>query len=187
LVAIFYIRYGDLENASFLTKEDGVVEYLSALFYLLGFFVSLISISRNEHVLLPILWAVLCLLFLGEETSWFQRVFHYSVPFIEQRNAQDEFNIHNLKIFEGGHLTDIMGEFDRKKLLNVLLGSQTLFQIGFFGYFVIIPLLLHISKINMLMSSIGYKKTDTSFIFYNCSCDHSVIFYRIKLFFRSQT
>ena len=165
LIAIFYIRYGDLENTSFLTKEDGLIENLSALFYLMGFFISLISISRNERILLPIVWAALCLLFLGEETSWFQRVFHYSVSFIEQRSDQGEFNLHNLKILNSSPLENLSGEFDLKILLNVLINPQILFQIGFFCYFVIIPLLLHFSKINTLMSSIGYKKTDTGFIF----------------------
>jgi hypothetical protein len=164
LVAIFYIRYGDRENVLFFTKEDGVVENLSATFYLVGFFISLISVFRKEHALLSIVWAALCLLFLGEETSWFQRYLEYSVPFVEQRSLQHEFNIHNLAIFGKYTLTDLLSEFDLKMLLNVLLSPETLFQIGFFGYFVIIPLSLYISKINTLLSNIGYKKTDTSFI-----------------------
>jgi len=184
LVAIFYIRFGNRENVFFLTKEDGAVENLSAIFYLVGFFVSLISIFRKEHVLLAIIWAALCFLFLGEETSWFQRLLGYSVPFVEQQNLQHEFNIHNLAIFGGSNLTELLAGFDLKIFLNVICSPQTLFQIGFFGYFIIIPLSLHISKINTLMSNIGYKKTDTSFILvilslialtfflrYNCSSD----------------
>ena len=159
----------------FLTREDGIVENISAIFYLVGFLVSFSSIFKNERVLLASVWAALCLLFLGEETSWFQRLLHYSVPFVEERNAQHEFNLHNLVIFTGRPLRDALGELDFNVLLNVSLEAQNLFQIGFFVYFLIIPFSLHISKINTLMSSIGYKKPDTSFIL--------VIFFIIALSF----
>jgi len=64
-VATFYIRYGDRENVMGFTAEDSAVENLSAIFYLVGFFISLISIFRKEHILLPIAWATLCLLFFS--------------------------------------------------------------------------------------------------------------------------
>ena len=36
-VTTFYIRYGDRENVLFFTKEDSLVENLSAIFYLVGY------------------------------------------------------------------------------------------------------------------------------------------------------
>ena len=55
---------------------------------------------------MAIVWLVLCVLFLGEEVSWFQRVFGYSVPAVEAINSQGEFNLHNIgngeRFLEGG-------------------------------------------------------------------------------------
>ncbi len=163
-VTTFYIRYGDRENVLFFTKEDSLVENLSAIFYLVGLLISLISIFRKKHILLAIVWAVLCLLFLGEETSWFQRQLEYSVPLVEQHSLQHEFNIHNLAMFGDYRLTDLLSGFNLKLTLNILIAPQTLFQIGFFGYFIIIPLSMYISRIDSLLSNIGSIKTDTSFI-----------------------
>jgi hypothetical protein len=155
IASVLFVWLGDPGNVYALTREDGVVENLSALFYVIGFIVSFISIFKNERKHLPIIWAVLCFIFLGEETSWFQRVFHYSVPLVEQNNAQNEFNIHNMKLFHGGNLAN----FD----LSSLLKSQNLFRLGFISYFLGIPLLLYISWFKELMSRINYKKPDSSF------------------------
>jgi len=159
---IFYIRYGDFTSA--LTKEDGIIEYLSALFYLVGFFAGLISIHKNGHILFTLLWTALCLIFLGEETSWFQRLLHYSVPFIERQNAQNEFNIHNLNIFNNTSLTLALAESDYIAFIKALLSPRSLFQIGFFCYFSVIPVFSHNKTINKSLSSLGYKKPDTGFI-----------------------
>ena len=137
----------------------------SPLFYLLGFLISSLSILKNKNNQLAILLVGLCILFLGEETSWMQRAFSYSVPAIEAINAQSEFNIHNLKIFGDSRLSDLLSGLDYIKLLKIFLNPQVLFQIGFGAYFVIIPVLLRISRFNIFMSSIGYQKTDTSFIY----------------------
>ena len=71
-----------------LTKEDGLVENLFALWYLAGFLLCVVTVWRAKRKTFPAIWLVLCLLFLGEETIWFQRVFDYSVLAVETRNAQ---------------------------------------------------------------------------------------------------
>ena len=126
---------------------------------MIGFIVCFIAIFKVERILLPIFWAILCIVFLGEETSWFQRLFHYSVPEVEQINVQNEFNLHNLKMFHGGSLTksDIG--------LSDFFTSQNLFRFGFFGYFLAIPLLMYIPKCKGLLLKAGYKKPDTGFTF----------------------
>ena len=150
--------FGDVDVMAVLTKEDGVVEILSAVFYFLSFLISCIAISRNKPTFLPILWAVLSFLFLGEETSWFQRVFNYSVPAIEAVNAQHEFNLHNLTIFQGGALTDSSIEF------STFLKSQNLFRLGFFGYFLVIPSFLYfLPSYKALVTAIGYRQPQPVF------------------------
>ena len=157
IFSILFIWFGEADNVSVLIKEDGVVENLSAIFYMAGFIVCLISIFKVERKLLPIIWAVLCFVFLGEETSWFQRIFHYSVPEVEKINVQNEFNFHNLIIFHGGHLTSpSIG-------LSDFIKAQNLFRFGFFSYFLATPLMMYIPIFKRLMSKVGYNKPDTGF------------------------
>lgn len=163
LIAVFYIRYENTEVAHFLTEEDGLIENLSAIFYLTGFFVSVISIFRNQSILFPVICAVSCFFLFGEETSWLQRLFDYHISFIENQNQQQEINLHNLYAVTGGHLTDISTGFELNTVLNILKDSQTLFQIAFFCYFIILPFSLSIPKINTLVLDAGYKKTDIGF------------------------
>ena len=95
--------------------------------------------------------------FIGEETSWGQRFFHYSVPAVEQMSAQNEFNLHNLEIFQGGHLTNpSIG-------LSAFLKSQNLFRLGFFSYFLVIPVMMYIPIFKELMSKVGYTMPDKGF------------------------
>ena len=137
--------------------EDGLFENLTALFYFIGFIVGIVAVFRTRPSILLILWTVLCLLFLGEETSWFQRAFDYSVPAVEKINTQNEFNLHNLNLLQRGSLTKSTAES------YYLFQSQNIFRIGFFGYFLIFPLLHYIPIANKLLQKIGYKKPDTFF------------------------
>lgn len=105
------------------------------------------NLIKRKRNFFSIVWVVLLILFLGEETSWFQRIFNYSVPSIEGMNAQEEFNFHNLDIFQGGSLLDSDAGW------RTLLKSQNLFRLGFFGYFLFLPLLLYIDR---------FKKSHTS-------------------------
>ncbi len=157
LASILYIWLGNAEHVSDLTREDGIIESLSAMFYLAGLLISIAAVCKSNSKILPILWVILCFIFLGEETSWFQRIFHYSVSEVEQINEQKEFNLHNLPIFQGGNLSDSSIE------LSDFLKSQNLFRLGFFGYFLAIPLLIYIPKFKKLISKIAYKKPDTAF------------------------
>ena len=154
-----YVWFGEPSTINILAKEDGVVEYLSVIFYMVGLMVCLIALFKSEHKFLPLVWAILCFIFIGEETSWFQRLFDYSVPWVEQMNEQKEFNLHNLNIFQSGKLSGSSIE------LSDFLEAQNLFRLGFFGYFIGIPLLLHIPIFRRFLLKLGYKKPDTRFIF----------------------
>ena len=156
--ATVYVWFGERSTIDILTREDGIVEYLSVIFYLVALIVCFIALFKNDRRILPLVWAILCFMFIGEETSWFQRLFQYSVPWVEQANVQKEFNLHNLHIFQSGKLTSSSIE------LSDFLEAQNLFRIGFFGYFIVLPFFLHIPISRRFLLKIGYKKPDTHFM-----------------------
>jgi hypothetical protein len=166
LSSLWLVWRGDPESVISYTDEDGLVENLTAIFYLIGFLICLLSIKQNRIVYLAIIWAFLCFLFLGEETSWFQRIFHYSVPSVEQINDQHEFNIHNLEILKRNSAREVIKDgFNINNLIKLLSSPQMIFQMGYFSYFLIFPFVNQSSTINALKAYIGYKKPDTGFIF----------------------
>jgi hypothetical protein len=103
---LLFVFFGEFDTLYRLTLEDGIFESATALFYAVGMIVAALAVFRRQKKLLPVVWAVLCLFFLGEETSWFQRQLNFSVPSVEEINVQGEFNLHNLNVFHGGKLTE---------------------------------------------------------------------------------
>jgi len=97
------------------TVEDGPIEWATALLFLvsgIGFFLVMKRSrflsekgSRSAYAF-TLAWALLMVIFFGEEISWGQRVFGFSTPeSLEQINVQQEFNVHNIAIvneFLGG-------------------------------------------------------------------------------------
>ena len=87
-----------------IVKEDGIVEYSTALFLLSSAFISLydffkikIKFSVNNFGL--IFTALILFFGFGEELSWGQRIFNIeSSSFFNKNNLQGETNIHNLMI-----------------------------------------------------------------------------------------
>tara|TARA_R110002050_G_scaffold265524_1_gene406661 strand:+ start:365 stop:1075 length:711 start_codon:yes stop_codon:yes gene_type:complete len=162
LVWLSFLRLGDLSYVLKISKEDGHVEYTTALFFLIGFIVGVYSIYLRKKlsapIVIPAIWTILCFLFLGEETSWFQRIFNYSIYAVELVSHQGEFNLHNLGVFnEGGFIAD--GKINRMSITERLISSQNIFRMGFFGYFLIIPILWFMSnKIEAILSRMGYIK-----------------------------
>lgn len=155
---MLFIWLAEPDFVSRLTREDGEIENLTAFLYLCALIICLMTFLKDRKFYLALIWVFLCFIFLGEETSWFQRLFNYSVPAVEGINAQDEFNIHNLEVFQGG---GILGDsFSFKSLLK----SQNLFRLGFFGYFLILPLLSFVPKIKSILDRIRYKRPDKRFV-----------------------
>lgn len=163
LLSLLFIWLGKQSYVYQITREDGIVENLTAIFYLLGFIFGLRAIFKNKQLLFPIIWTILCFFFLGEETSWFQRIFNYSVPAVENVNAQNEFNLHNLELFKGDKLF-VDGQINKMGMINFLKSTQNLFRLGFFGYFVGLPVLLFIPRIKRFLLKKGFPKTDFKFI-----------------------
>ena len=121
----FYgIYLGQFDNDRFLiyVREDGLVEYLTAIFL---FFTSIISFYRifEYRKLKKGLWtltaAILAFLFFfaaGEEISWGQRIFNIqSGQFFLENNMQGETNLHNL----------VVGNTN----LNILIFSNLMFLV----------------------------------------------------------
>jgi hypothetical protein len=87
-----------------LTREDGIIEYVTAAFYFLGFFVGLYLVRKvlaKRDYLFTALYGCMTLafLFIGfEEISWGQRILAVeSGEFFKEANIQGEIGMHNLQ------------------------------------------------------------------------------------------
>lgn len=162
LGAVIATAVGEKEVVERITKEDGVIENLSALFYLLGFLICGFTIFKKGTSAFLVFWCILSFVFLGEETSWFQRIFNYSVPGVESLNRQQEFNIHNLEMLHEEPIVTEKGKF--QFTLTALIRPQNLMKIGFISYFLLLPFLHLIPRFNYFFTKIGYPKPSTGFL-----------------------
>jgi hypothetical protein len=158
LIIFLLLWEGNKDVILNLIKEDGLVENLSAFFWLQASMICFYRIMANsqKNKLLLWFWGILCFLCFGEEISWGQRIFHYSIQSIQHISAQHEFNIHNLS-FLSAHLG--MSGFlvhGTKIRWSGLLNAQNLFYLGFTIYFLVIPLLMKTEKLRSLREKIDY-------------------------------
>ena len=85
-------------------KEDGPVEYSTAIFYFLSFVFSVIIGSmfykqkKYLFALLYLLFSAIFFFIAFEEISWGQRIFLFETPEYFAENLQNETNFHNLPI-----------------------------------------------------------------------------------------
>lgn len=102
---VIWLSLTDTPSYSALIREDGLVEYASALFWILAaifLVIGMIRPDRNRHIYrFQYLPYVLILLFFivsaGEEISWGQRIFGLETPeFLKTINVQDELTLHNI-------------------------------------------------------------------------------------------
>ena len=100
---VFLFYYSNSVYNSFVA-EDGIIEYLTAIF-LLSISIFLIKklfemekiISVNNLGI--IIFSIIFFFGFGEEISWGQRIFNIETPpFFSENNLQSETNIHNLMI-----------------------------------------------------------------------------------------
>ena len=112
LFAEFTLLLYSVDTVAWLGHEDGPIENAGALSFLLAGVVFLVTAYRssglhrqcgtnhNESPLALLALGALCLVCFGEEISWGQRLFDYSVPaWLEGINRQGEWNLHNLAWF----------------------------------------------------------------------------------------
>jgi hypothetical protein len=137
---LIWLFHAPIEIQAALAAENRPVELASALFFFVGMAAAAYSAVRAHGTVrwYLALWALLCLLFFGEETSWLQHLLHYQTPpWIAHENIRGEFNLHNLEVFHGGEL--IGAEFHWRSLLK----AQHLSNLGFVAYLFGLPLLAH--------------------------------------------
>jgi len=161
LLALVY--FVDLQTLGDLTREDGVVENLTALFFAGGVLASLYAVFKRRMIFLAVIWALLSAFFLGEEVSWFQRVFDYSVPFVEQNSTQSEFNLHNLNFLNTNRVLLSDGSVELSPI-SLLMSSQNLFRIGFGTYFLLMPLASLLPFATRLLDRVGYVRPTVFFL-----------------------
>ncbi len=94
--------------------EDGFVEWGTSIALFVGFIVSIRRFLRARHrfdwrgKLILLFVAFVCLFGAGEEISWGQRVLGIETPAsFKERNAQEEFNLHNLTFEWNGETVKI--------------------------------------------------------------------------------
>ena len=118
--------------------EFSPAEIMQSILYLIAFMISLKNLlyKKYQRKTFFIITIVILILF-GEETSWLQHYINYSIPAIQNINAQNEVNIHNLFIFQPYRFLR-----DGNITLDLLLKSQNLFRIFFCFYFFFLPLIM---------------------------------------------
>ena len=86
-----------------LKSEDGPLEWMQFIEYalssLLAFLIFLRPKKKNINSFIWLLIAFLSFLIAGEEISWGERIFGFSIESITELSIQDETNIHNLPFF----------------------------------------------------------------------------------------
>lgn len=149
----------------FLTSEDGVVEYLSVAFWLIGILFAIVIILKIKYKKKIVAFVLLsvCFISLGEEISWGQRIFNIETPdVIANANRQSELNFHNLYMLSGGSTWINFfktGEFDYQQIID----AQNLFRIGLIIFFFLFPLISKTKYGAKILSKIGYYKPDNYF------------------------
>jgi hypothetical protein len=78
---------------------------------------------------------------MGEEISWGQRIFNYHTPeYFEKNNIQDEFNFHNLKVFDSKS-----NDGQYKAGLSYFLSVNFLYKLFWLVYGIILPVVYSLS------------------------------------------
>ena len=100
----------DPHSLNDLAGEDGPIENLSAVFFLIAGVGFLLAMKNSEYLknegsylayFMTGAWCLLMFVFAGEEISWGQRIFDFSTPeSLETINTQNEFNIHNIGVVD---------------------------------------------------------------------------------------
>ena len=104
---IYILPYGKffigISWFDWLKSEDGPLEWMQFIEYalssLLAFLIFLRPKKKDFNIFIWLLIAFLSFLIAGEEISWGERIFGYSIESITELSIQDETNFHNLPFF----------------------------------------------------------------------------------------
>lgn len=157
LLTTFYsiLLFAGSDEAVRLSREDCLVENMSVFFWLLGsiLFFQTFFFSRSDDRIYLFKWkrnlfflllAIFFLFCCGEECSWGQRLIGYKThEFIRIHNAQHEFNIHNMWIFQGyDHKMNPKTGFEK------WLTCGRIFSLIWLFYCLLIPILNNFSHVS---------------------------------------
>jgi len=101
LVSVWYALVRPVEFSTVLAREDGVVEYATAiLLFAAGCVLAALAARLAGHRRwLLVLYAAAFVFAAGEEISWGQRILGIESPeFFLENNRQDEITLHNLMV-----------------------------------------------------------------------------------------
>lgn len=124
------------ETIEWLGLETAPVELGTSAFFLVAGLFFLVSYRHSKSFF----FLLFCFAFIfaaGEEISWGQQLFHFETPdSIKAHNVQEEFNVHNLLVFNTGDHRHVS-----KTGLARLLEFNFLFRLGCLVYGIILPIL----------------------------------------------
>ena len=88
----------------YLKKEDGILESLQCIQYLVSSVIGLtiyfrVKKKKSLNSFIWLIFSILCFLLAGEEISWGERLTGISVYSISNLSIQGETNLHNLPFF----------------------------------------------------------------------------------------
>ncbi len=124
-----------------LSEENALFELSTALFFFISS-VILFLLFRSTKNIFFILLSVIFFVGAGEEINWGQHLMHFSTPnYLNKINVQNEFNFHNIEIFNTGNF-----DGSKKSGLERLLEINFLFRLFCLFYGIVIPFLIIQSK-----------------------------------------
>lgn len=147
------------KQAANYTREDGIIENLSALFFFMAALVVLylfFKLKSDEKIYFPetkrnyffLLLGLLFLFCFGEEISWGQRIFNVKTSdFMMKINMQSETNLHNLCFFQAYN----------KTMIGWWMTPHGIFALIWLFYCVLIPLVNKFSlKVHNIIGKINF-------------------------------
>jgi hypothetical protein len=181
------LLYGNDAFVTYLLREDGPIENLSAFFWIAASvtcFYRIVTSSQKRYLILYF-WGIFSFICFGEEISWGQRIFSYSIESIQRINLNNEVNIHNLSFLN--HNFGLIKALNNHKFneINIsLIGIFSInraFYLGYMIYFLIIPLTVRFMKINYLKERFSYFPHNNLFIISNLI--NIILFFLSGLYF----
>jgi len=146
----FFLTFPDVNHQEFLTDEDGPLETIGALAFLVASILfgycwfkskgngNNFRIIKTNRNLVFLVCSLLFFVAFGEEISWGQRIFNWETPeSIEKINFQQETNLHNLNNFNidlGENQSGIIGWL-------LVFNAGRLFFYFWFTLMIMIPVL----------------------------------------------
>ncbi len=164
-IALSYASFLVLDNSAidYLTKEDGVFENLTAIYFLFSSLIFLylfftakkgndFFIFKTKKNMFFLIIALIFLLGFGEEISWGQRIANFRTPaFMRSVNSQKETNLHNLEIF---NRMDDSGSL--KSGLGLIFTFDKIYALFIFGLYIFLPLSVkYLPSISRLIKKIN--------------------------------